>query len=371
MIRSVRSWVEISKSSLIHNVNVFRKVVGNNVLIMAIVKSNAYGHGVKQVAKILEKTKTVNLFGVDSISEAVDLRLINVKKPILVLGYTPFYRLSDASKYKISISVYDIQTLKKLANLKRNINIHLKIDTGMGRQGIKENEVNEFLDVLMANRNVNLEGIFTHFATADEENKNFTNFQIEDFKKILKMISKRKISPSMIHSSATSGTALYPDAHFDLVRAGIGIYGLFPSMHVKEKNNFRIKPVLSWKCYIAKIKIIKSGESVGYGGTWIAKTNRKIALVPTGYYDGYDRKLSNNGNVIVKGKLVPIVGRISMNMMTIDVTDVNGVKLEDEVVLIGKQGHVEVTADDLARQIGTINYEVVTRINLTLPRIVI
>ena len=371
MLKSARSWVEISKPALVHNVEVFRKTVGSKVKIMVVVKSNAYGHGVKETVQVLSEIKDVDWFGVDSIDEAVGLRRLGINKPVLVLGYTPVFRVEDACRNSISIAVYNSETLNALSRLKTKINIHLKIDSGMGRQGVKVSEVEKIVDFIRSSRNINLEGVFTHFASADEEDFSFTDFQIKNFKKTLQIIKSKGIIPEIVHCSATAGTMANKRGHFNLVRAGIGLYGLYPSGHVEKISTGKFRPVLSWKCYIARIKMVSKGESVGYGRTWIADGTRKIALIPVGYYDGYDRKLSNKGRVIIKGKYAPVVGRVSMNMMSVDVTNIKDFKLEDEVILLGKEGRAEVSADWLAREIGTINYEVVTRINSVLPRFIV
>lgn len=371
MIRSSRSWIEISKSSLSRNVKMFRKITDHKMKLMAVVKSNAYGHGVKEISNLLNKDKNINWFGVDSIDEALVLRSNKITKPILILGYTPINKLKDAVKNVFSIAIYNIETLKFLVKTNGRVNIHLKIDTGMGRQGIKSTELDNILKILKKSKNINLQGVFTHFASADEEDTTFTKTQIIEFEKSIEKIKENGFDPELIHASATSGTIAFPSAHFNLVRIGIGTYGLYPSPYISKSKKITLKPILEWKCYVAKIKLIKKGETVGYGRMWKSDSDRKVALVPVGYFDGYDRKLSNIGRVIIKGKYCPIVGRVSMNMMSVDVTNIKDINLEDEVILIGKSGNFEVTVDEVAHKIGTINYEVVTRINPNLSRFII
>lgn len=367
-----KTWIEISKKSLLSNVSVFRSIVGNNVLLCGVVKANAYGHGIKEVSSILEKSR-IDWFAVDSANEALSLRGFEIKKPILVLGYIRLSELEEVINSNISFVVYNLETLKEIVsiNFKKKAKIHLKIETGLNRQGIEEKNISGFVEFIKLHKDKFVtEGISMHFANIeDTKDPSFAKLQLKRFNKKVEEIEEQGIKFNIKHAAASAGVVLYPETHLDMVRVGIGLYGLHPSKETIGK--IELKPVMTWKAVIAQIKNVSKGESVGYGRTWIAKKKTKIAIVPVGYSDGYDRKLSNCGRVIIKGKYAPVVGRICMNMFMVDVTKIPSVQLEDEAIIIGKKGNLEITADEIAQKIGTINYGVVSRINPLLPRIVV
>ncbi len=361
--------VEISKKNLIHNLGEFRKRVGKRIKIMAVVKANAYGHGILEVAKIVSRNGA-DWLGVASLEEGLLLRQEKINLPILVLGYIPLSEIGKAIKEDLSFVVYNRQTLEK-ANQKAKV--HLKLETGTNRQGIDLKEI-VFFAKFCQKKNIFLEGIYTHFANIEDAlDPSFAMEQLEVFKKALQLLKQARIEIPLKHTACSAATILFSQTYFNLVRVGISLYGLWPSKETKisAQNSLELKPVLSWKTKIAQIKRVEKGESVGYGRTWWATRKSKIAVLPVGYWDGYDRKLSNSGRVLIHGQFAPVVGRVCMNMIMVDVTDISGVGLEDEVVLLGKQGKNEVTAEELAEKIGTINYEVVTRINPLLSRKVV
>jgi alanine racemase len=372
-----KSWVEVSKSALLHNVDVFRKSVGKNIKIAAVVKANAYGHGLRETVPLLKNK--VDVFAVDSIDEALVIRQIDSSVPVLVLGYITLSNLSVPIENNVSFVVYNMDALKNIASLKLNIpaKIHLKIETGLNRQGVRKNEIPKFLQFIKIHKKYFIfEGVSTHFANVEDTlDPTFAMEQLTEFKKAIKIIRKEGFRPPLIHSAASAGTLLYPETHFSMVRVGFGIYGWWSSLETRvsllaQKRDLVLKPVLTWKSIVAQIKKISVGESVGYGQTWFATRKTKIAIIPVGYSDGYDRRLSNIGRVIINGHYANVVGRVAMNMIMIDVTDIKNVKLEDEVALLGNKDGLKVSADEWAKKIGTINYEVVSRISPLLPRII-
>jgi len=378
MDRKYKTWVEVSKSALLHNVNVFRRAIGKNVKLAAVVKANAYGHDIEKTTSLLKNK--VDVFAVDNIDEALAVRKIDGSTPVLIMGYTTMANIATPIENDISFVVYNMESLRKIVSLKlpKSAKIHLKIETGLNRQGVQEKNLSEFLRFIKSHKNIiYLEGVYTHYANIEDTlDPSFAKKQLAAFKKALKIIYSYGFRPPLIHTAASAGTLLYPETHFSLVRVGFGIYGWWMSLETRVsllamKKNLQLKPVLTWKSIVAQIKQINVGESVGYGQTWFASRRTKIAVVPVGYSDGYDRRLSNIGRVIINGHYANVIGRVAMNMIVIDVTDIKNVRLEDEVALLGNKDGLKVSADEIAKKIGTINYEVVSRINPLLPRIVV
>ena len=344
---------------------------------MAVVKSNAYGHGLVDFSKLVEKMG-VDWFGVDSIIEAESLRKAGIKKPILVFGYTLPDKVSDAFLNDISLTVADLQTLKNLKNVVRNnkkLKIHLKIDTGMHRQGFFVSEIPEVIKILNSQKSsLIIEGVYTHFSSA--KNPAFpstTLAQLDEFKKATNLLESAGFKNFLKHAAATAGTILFTQSHFDLVRVGIGFYGLWPSKETKEsfRDKIKLKPVLSWKTTISQIKRLPKGSKIGYDLTESVNRSSQVAILPVGYWHGLPRSLSSIGRILVNGNEAKILGRISMDMTSIDVTDIKNIKIGDEVILLGQSDKLENSADDLAYLSDTINYEIVTRLNPLIKRVVI
>ena len=298
-----KTWIEIDTKALKKNISEFRKIVNPKTKIMAVVKSNAYGHGIWDFAKASENL--IDWFGVDSIAEGLRLRKEGITKPILVLGYTMPVRSEEAVKNNISLTVYNKDELKKLAP---NLKIHLKIDTGMQRQGVYVEELENFIHVLKQTK-LNLEGIYTHFASAKDATYPFyTLNQIKEFKKAARILEKNGFKKFLQHTCATGGVILYKEAHFDMVRIGIGLYGYFPSKEIEIQHtlgDFLIKPIriLTWKTIIAQVKKIKKGNFIGYDLTEKMPRDGKMAVLPIGYWHGYDRKFSSVGEVLIKNNI--------------------------------------------------------------------
>ena len=410
-MHDVRTWIEIDKKALHHNVEQFFRLIPKTTRFMAVIKSNAYGHGLVQIAKLLStlnpKPYTLNprllWFGVDSITEALRLRKEGIKNPILILGYILPSRLKEAAADNIALTVSSFDTLKAIIHLKVRPVMHIKIDTGMHRQGFLPGQIPEAIG-LLKRHNLKPEGIFTHFASAkDPAYPTYTLMQSERFKKVTGEFQKAGF-PSLIRHSAASGAALlFPDTHLDMVRVGMGMYGYWPSQESKihfgkskiplnpplekgetppffkgrrggifsfGRRGVELKPVLTWKTIISEIKEIPTGSFVGYDLTERVHRKTKIAVLPIGYWHGYDRGFSSCGDVLIRGRRAKVLGRVSMDMTVVDVTDVARAKTGDEIVLIGSSGKHCIDADELATKIGTSPYEMLTRINPLIKRII-
>jgi alanine racemase len=337
---------------------------------MAVVKSNAYGHGLVHFSKHLEAFG-VDWFGVDSVVEAVRLRSSGIQKPILVLGYTLPINYRRVAKYRVRLT---ISTLEGLTRAKRaGVKFHLKIDTGMHRQGFLLTELPKVIRELkrLKIKPKQFEGLYTHLAApAHPTYTSQTRRQVENFKKGVALIEAAGYRP-LRHAAATNGALLHPDAHFDMVRIGMGLYGFLPSTGLRSFRKLAegVRPALSWKTRIAEVKRVSKGESVGYDFTKRLSQATTLAICPVGYWHGYPRILSNSGSVLVMGKRAPILGRISMDMLTIDVTRIPKARVGTEVVLIGRSGKDEIPVEELATRAGTSGYEIITRLNPLIQKI--
>src|SRR3990167_613455 len=372
----LRTWIEINQQALKNNYSIFRRLIGPKCLLMSVVKSNAYGHSLIDFSRATESLG-VDWFGVDSIVEAESLRKAGLKKPILVLGYTLENKIETAFKNNISLTIFDFSTLENLKNIKirgYKLKIHIKIDTGMHRQGFFVSEIPSVIKILKSQPTIILEGVYTHFSSAKNPAFPFTTFsQIEQFKKAIGLFESAGFKGFIKHAAATSGTIIFPQSHFDLVRIGIGLCGLWPSKETKEafKREVKLEPVLSWKTILGQIKSLPKGSKVGYDLTETLNRPSRVAVLPIGYWHGFPRSLSGIGKALIKGSEVKVIGRVSMDMVSVDVTDVKNIKVGDEVILIGKSGKLEISVDDLAHLSDTINYEIVTRLNPLIKRIVV
>jgi len=372
------TWVEISKNALVHNVQQFRRIIGKDVLLCACVKANAYGHGLIESSGVILEAGA-DWLSVNSVYEAKLLRQAGVDVPVCILGYVPLEDIGEALELDCRLVVYNRETIERIGNEAKKrkcpARIHVKIETGTNRQGIRNEDIPDFLNIVKQYPDIETEGISTHFANIeDTTDHTFAFMQMERFKRAFELFSDSGIVPSVRHCANSAATILFPDTHFNMVRVGISCYGMWPSNETlvsfkKEKEGtFVLKPVLTWKTRVAQIKSIPRGEFVGYGCTYRTNRETSLAVLPVGYYDGYDRGLSS-GHVLIRGKRAPILGRVCMNIIMVDVTDIPDVCLEDEVILIGRSGEEKITAEIFAGWVGTINYEVTTRINDRIPRI--
>jgi len=375
--KSRLNWLEISKKNITHNLSIIRELIGKERKLMAVVKSNAYGHGMCEVAVIAIKAG-VDWIGVNSIEEGIELKDKGITQPSLILGYVPIAELEEAIKNDLRLTIYNMETVKKLdevgKRLGKNTPVHIKIETGTNRQGVKNEELKNLLKFIKASSVVNLEGISTHFANIeDTTDHSYAQYQLEEFKRIEDKYLK-EFTNLIRHTACSAATLLFPETYYEMVRVGISMYGLWPSKQTKLSFSMKgkklpeLRPALTWKTKVAQLKDVAEGSYLGYGCTHRTTRNSKIAILPVGYFDGYSRSFSNVAYVLVKGKRAPVRGRVCMNMILVDVTDIGNITLEDEVVLLGKQGDEEITADHLAELAGTINYEIVTQINPMLER---
>jgi alanine racemase len=344
--------------------------VGKRAKILVVVKADAYGHGAVEVSQRLRKCGA-QYFGVATVSEAIELRKNRIKDPILLLTASSNQDFSILARYNITPTIADLSTAvslnKKLSRLARKMSVHIKIDTGMGRIGIWHKEAVDFILYLSKLRNLILEGIYTHFPSADEDEE-FTKLQIASFDRLIDDLKMHGIDIPLRHAANSVGIMRYKDAHFSLVRPGLMLYGLYPD--IKHKRFIKLRPVMAFKTAITYLKDVPAGRSISYGRTFITTRWTKIATLPVGYADGYNRLLSNSGQVLVRGRRCPVIGRVCMDHTMIDVTGV-GVKSGDEAVLIGRQNNLEITAEDIAHLCSTISYEVVCWVSKRVPRIYI
>lgn len=369
----LRTWIEIDKNALANNYGLIRKAIDRSCLLMAVVKSNAYGNYLEDYSKELEKLGA-DWFGVDSITEGLALRRSGIKKPILVLGYTLPERFLDASKNNISITISSFDSLKSLQKFKGKLNIHIKVDTGMHRQGFLLSDLKKPLEFLKYKlSNISLEGLYTHFSSAKSPDSPFeTEAQIRQFKEASGIAESLGFNP-IKHCAASSAAIMFKESHFDMVRIGIAMMGLWPSGGVKKaySKKLDIRPILSWKTIISEVKKLKKGDGVGYDLTEKLKKDSTVAICPIGYWHGFRRSLSNIGEVLVNGKRAKVLGRVSMDIISIDVTDIDDVKIGNEVTIIGKDGEEEITIAEMAKLADSYNYEIVTQINPLIKRLYI
>lgn len=365
-------WAEVEIPALIHNLGEARRLAGPGTEIMAVVKANAYGHGLLDAARVFTDNGADRL-GVARAEEGVRLRRAGIRAPVLVLGFTPPACYRGALENDLTLTVYDYEQASLLSAEagRRGITarVHLKVDTGMGRLGLPydENIYKEIIRLAML-PNLEIEGLFTHFARADEGDKRYVQEQMVQFMEITCTLGRDGIDIPLLHAANSAGVMDIPESRLNLVRPGIMLYGLYPSDKVDRKS-VTLKPAMSLKAQISMVKTVPPGTAISYGGTYVTPDTRVLATVPAGYGDGYTRLLSNKGEVLVHGRRAPVVGTICMDQFMIDVTDLGGVAVGDEVTLYGRQKGAHLPVDDAARRIGTINYELLCALSDRVPRI--
>jgi alanine racemase len=381
MKQTLLQWIEIDRSALKHNIDQFRSLIGDARKMTVVVKSNAYGHGLLEVSRLAAEFGA-DWLGVNSLEEALALREGGVDLPIILLGYVPLADLKQAVSNDLRLTVYNTETVEELAKinskLKKDAFLHIKTETGVYRQGTKGEDLLPFVEMIRKYPYLKIEGLSMHFANIeDTTDHSYAQRQLEKFIEYVDLLEQNDINIPVKHAACSAAAILFPETFFDMVRVGIGIYGLWPSKETylsciqDEREPVNIKPVLTWKTRVVQIKDVPDGVFIGYGCTYKTTRPTKLAVLPVGYYDGYDRHLSNASYVLIAGKRAPVRGRVAMNFITVDVTDISEVRLEDEVVLLGTQGQERISAEYLASLCGTINYEIVTRINPKNPRIVL
>lgn len=372
MLNTSRTWAEINMSALSHNFELIKKTA-KSPKICAVVKANAYGHGAVAVAKALGGA---DYFAVATLEEAIELRQGGIEKPILILGYTAPEGAELLVKYKITQTVFSFKYAKKLndnAASHGRIRCHIKIDSGMGRIGFpsqNDEEKRKTVDEISKTKqlsNLDFEGIFTHFAASDMEGEEkFTKKQFDNFMTVVEMLESANITFEIKHAANSAALLYYPETHLDMVRPGIILYGLQPDGSVWD-NGF--EPVMSLKTTVILVKDGTDGGTVSYGRTAASKASRRYATLPLGYADGYSRLHSNNGKVIIRGKTAPVVGRVCMDQVVVDVTDIPNVTDGDTVTVIGTDGNAKITHEEFAAEEGKINYEAVCEIGPRVHRV--
>ncbi|AGB42486.1 alanine racemase [Halobacteroides halobius DSM 5150] len=358
------SWVEVNLDAIQYNIQQVDKRLDSNTKIMAIVKANAYGHGAVEVAKEV-LNGGVNYLGVATVNEGVKLRQANIKAPILILGTTFSQQVTDVVKYDLTPTVYTYQLAEQLSKKGQEVKIHLNLDTGMGRIGLRSDETIEKIKKIAKLSNVKIEGIFTHFAKADTD-LDYTKKQLNEFKAVVNQLEKQGIKIPIKHTANSAAIVNYSASHYNLVRMGLVLYGLYPRPELADK--IELKAALSWKARIAHLKEVPAGVSISYGGRYITSTTTKVATLPLGYHDGYSRKLSGVGDILYQGQRYPVIGRVCMDQLMVDMTGAQAA-IGDVVTLLGSAGEEEISANELADKIGTINYEVISRIGPRVPRV--
>jgi len=374
------TWVEISKNALQNNIRQFHNIITPPTLLCACVKANAYGHGLLESANILLGAGA-GWLSVNALYEARCLRAAGITAPLYILGYVHDDDLAEVVDLDCRLIVYNNETINKIGAItdrtQKTARVHIKLETGTHRQGISPHDLIDFARRAAQFQNIVIEGLATHFADIeDTTDHSFAEMQLARFKKSAAALDDAGIHVPIKHCANSAATILFPTTHFSMVRVGIACYGMWPSnetyvSYVKErKNNFTLIPGLTWKTRIAQVKDVPAGEYIGYGRTYRTSHTTKLAVLPVGYYDGYDRGVSC-GHVLIHGKRAAIRGRICMNILMVEITDIPEARVGDEVVLIGRSHEESITAEQFARWAGTINYEVTTRINDRIPRIVV
>lgn len=366
------TWAQICLPSLLHNYRVIRGHLWGDVRLMAVVKANAYGHGAVECATALESAGA-DWFGVALVEEGIALRKAGIRAPIFCLG--GFWRgQADAIiEYNLTPAVYRADALEELnARAKeagRTVDVHLKVDTGMGRLGVVVEDVAGFARLVSAHGHLKLDGVLTHFADADSSEPEYTNRQIELFQSAVGTVKSLGFNPKYEHMAGSAGVHAHRRGWGNLSRVGASLYGLTRDVLSPAIEPWDLRPVMSLHTRIIYLKSVPAGTEIGYGRTFVTQRVSRIATLPIGYADGLRRVHSNNGAVIVRGRRAPIVGRVSMDLTLVDVTDVDGVSVGDEAVLLGRQGSERISAEDLAVEEGTVSYEVVCGVSARVPRV--
>ena len=368
-IDGLTTWAKVDLNAVEHNLKQVRDHLAANSNIMAVVKANAYGHGALQIAKRAVESG-VEMLAVATVEEGVELRKSGIDIPILVLGTLLEEQLQKLIKYDLIAVIYTLSFAKRAANiaqqLGKKIKVHLAVDTGMGRIGIlADNRPAAKIKGISSLNNLEIDGLFTHFAVADED-KEYTKMQLEKFDEILADLKSDGIEIPNKHAANSAAIIDYPEAHYDFVRLGIALYGMPPAPSLANKLD--LKPVLSWRAHVVHVKTVKAGTNISYGCTYTTETETQIATLAVGYYDGYARSLSNQAEVLIRGQRAPIVGRVCMDQIMVDVTGIE-VEKGDVATLLGQDGSEQISAGELADKIGTINYEIVSRIGPRVKRI--
>lgn len=364
------TWLEIDLEAIAGNTRRLQSIVGPDVRLMATLKADAYGHGAVRVARTVVQ-QGVFALAVATLGEAVVLREATIDAPVLILGYTPPWQVRDALRHGLRLTLFDADVAREISVAAQELQlpaiVHVKVDTGMARLGLQPDEVPAFLHFARELPGITVEGLFTHFATADSADEGFAREQLRRFNTLLAVLTAEGLRPPLVHAANSAAILRLPEAHFDLARPGLAIYGLSPSPETPLPSGFR--PALGFKTEIAQVKTLPPGSPISYGGIFVTERQSQIATIPVGYADGF-RRSPGWRSVLVQGLRVPVVGRVAMDYTMLDVTDLPDVRAGDEVVLIGRQGADYISAEEVAEWLGTINYEVIATILPRVPRMV-
>lgn len=368
-----RVYARIDLDAIAYNMEQMKRNLTPNTEVIAVIKADGYGHGAVQIAEMLEGIDYIWGFAVATLDEAVVLRTEGIKKPILVLGCVFPDQYMAMLKHDIRMNVYTEEMAESISQMASREGMtaymHIKLDTGMGRLGFDISEASaEAITRISQLKNVSMEGIFTHFAKADETDKTFTQNQMKEFCWMVERLKEKDVTFQYEHCANSAAIIDVKEANFDLVRVGISTYGLYPSEEV-VKENVRLKPAMALKSHVAFVKEIEAGTSISYGGTFVSEDKMKIATIPVGYADGYPRNLSNAGYVLIRGKKAPIVGRVCMDQFMVDVTHIDGASFGDKVTLVGTDGNETITIEDLSELSGRFNYEFICNLGKRIPRV--
>jgi alanine racemase len=359
----------VDLDALVWNFRQIRSKVGSRVKVLSMVKANGYGHGAPAVAKALAAAGN-DAFGVAILEEGVELRQAGIQAPILVLAGAYPDQVDQFFDNRLTPVIHALENAKELDRAahgrNKTFNVHLKVDTGMGRLGFLAGEIDSWLPKIKKFKALKIEGVFSHFSHAESVEGSYTRQQLRLFQRVVEQLHDAGIAP-LAHLANSAATITLPAAYFDMVRPGLMLYGVYPSPAMASQIS--LKPVLSWKTRILQLKQVPVGSSISYGQTFITQRESLIATLPMGYADGYPRLLSNRGEVLVSGKRAPVAGRVCMDLTMIDVTDIEKIQPGDEVVLLGRQGDAEISADEMAAWANTISYEILTSISSRVPRI--
>ncbi|AQS44729.1 alanine racemase [Bacillus velezensis] len=367
-------WIEVDLDAIKKNVRAIRRHIPNTSKIMAVVKANAYGHGSVEVARQALESGASEL-AVASVEEGIVLRRAGITAPILVLGFTALSCVKKSAVWNITLSAFQVSWIKKANRIlekeadSKRLSIHINVDTGMGRLGVRtEEDLLAVVKALKSSTYLSWDGIFTHFSTADEPDTELTMLQHEKFISFLRFLKNQDITLPTVHMCNTAAAIAFPEFSADMIRLGIGLYGLYPSASIKELSLVNLTPALSLKARIAYVKaMVTDPRTVSYGATYIAEPGEIIATIPIGYADGYSRALSNRGFILHRGRRVQVAGRVTMDMIMVSLGENEG-KQGEEVVIYGKQKEAEISVDEIAEMLGTISYEVLSVLSRRIPR---
>lgn len=367
------TWLEVDLNAIGSNTRHLKSLVGPQTQVLVALKADAYGHGALKVARTVLQNGA-SMLGVATVTEAIPLREANITAPILVFGYVPRWQMREAVRLGVSVTLYNNDEAEALANaaqaLDKTIKVHVKVDTGMSRLGIRWEHSEKIIALIQHIKELPglvLEGLYTHFAQADSADKTHVTMQLERFQHIVQILEESGLRPPIVHAANSAAVLTLPAAHFDMVRPGIAVYGLEPSAAVPLPSGFRA--ALSFKTQVSQVKWIPAGEGISYGSTYVTSQDTQIAVLPVGYADGFRRAPANWGSVLIHGQEAPLLGRVCMDQCMVDVTHIPDVKIGDEVVLIGRQGEANLSAETIAERLGTANYEVVSEILARVPRV--